>query len=149
MLCIDLLGSPTKYRIIAYYVPPSLKDNDITVFSNFYETSKLLTCDATIIVCGDFNIPSNIKLSRFSEIMTKNGFTQHVDSPTRKNNILDLVFVNDDFAVSSLNVGPPFSTSDHSSISFNIVYLPPVCHVSLVSPNTDIMMLTYNLYVKI
>ena len=37
--------------------------------------------------------------------------------------MLDLVFVNDDFAVSGVVVGPPFSTSDHNSVSFRLVYL--------------------------
>ena len=53
--------------------------------------------------------------------MMENGFTQYVNSPTRGDHVLDLVFVNDDFAVSGVEVGPSFSTSNHNSISFNLV----------------------------
>ena len=69
-------------------------------FLNFFEGGHLLDCDASIIVCGDFNIPSNRKLSRFLDLMTERGFNQCVNTPTRDSNILDLVFVIDSFAVS-------------------------------------------------
>ena len=51
--------------------------------------------------------------------------------PTRVNNILDLD-LNDDFVVSGLTValGPPFSTSDHNSVSLSLVFLPPITHPS-------------------
>ena len=84
---------------------------------DFFQMSNVLSCDASIIVCGDFNIPSNRKLSKFLDIMIEKGFNQYVDVPTRDNRILDLVFVNDDFEISGVNVGPPFSTSDHNSIN--------------------------------
>ena len=102
--------------MLACYVPPSISDSDAVEFLNFFELSNVLSCDASIIVCGDFNIPSNRKLSKFLDIMIERGFNQYVDVPTRDNSILDLVFVNDDFAISGVNVGPPFSTSDHNSI---------------------------------
>ena len=124
MMCIDLVGSLIKYRLIACYTPPSLGDDCIVEFLNFWENGRLLDCIASIIVCGDFNIPSNRKLSRFLDLMSERGFNQCVNSPTRDSNILDLVFVNDSFAVSDVVVGPPFSISDHNSIDFNIVFLP-------------------------
>ena len=130
LLCIDLLGSPIKYRLVACYVPPCLNDDVIIDFLNFFETSNILPCNSTTIVRGDFNIPSNRKLTEFHDVMIENGFTQYVNSPTRGDHVLDLVFVNDDFAVSDVEVGPPFSTSDHNSINFNLVYLPPASSMS-------------------
>ena len=65
MLCIDFLGSPVKYRLIVCYVPPSVSDEIITRFSNFFETSRIMVRNATTIICGDFNLPSNRKLSSF------------------------------------------------------------------------------------
>ena len=38
------------------------------------------------------------------------------------NNILDLVFVNDQYALFDLEVIEPFCTSDHSSVVFKLVY---------------------------
>ena len=51
-----------------------------------------------------------------------NGFTQCVTSPTRSSNILDLVFVSDPLLISTIDVVPPFSTSDHNAIKFELVY---------------------------
>ena len=81
MLCIDFVGSPIKYRLISCYVPPSIPDDCIDKFLNFFQTSLLISCDASVLVCGDFNIPSNKKLSGFLDVMTELGFNQYVDSP--------------------------------------------------------------------
>lgn len=48
-----------------------------------------------------------------------------VDVPTRENNILDIVLCNDPLLICDVCVGPPFSTSDHETVSciinFNVV----------------------------
>ena len=110
IVCIDLVGSSIEYRLIACYTPPSLGDDYIAELLNFCEGGRLLDCDASIIVCGDFNIPSNRKLSRFLDLMSERGFNLCVNSPTRVSSLLDLVFVNFSFAVSDVVVGPPLST---------------------------------------
>ena len=125
LMCIDLIGSPLKYRLIVCYVPPSLNNDAINEFIGLFDSGSILPANSTTIICGDFNIPSNNKLNGFLDVMTENGFTQYVDSPTRGDNVLDLVFVNDDFAVTDVNVIPPFSTSDHNSVSFNLTFLSP------------------------
>ena len=45
-----------------------------------------------------------------------NGLHQIIDSPTRKNNILELIIINDPLIVSELIVCPPIGNSDHNSI---------------------------------
>ena len=46
-------------------------------------------------------------------------------------NILDLVLSNDPFAISDTSVGPPFSTSDHNMITFNLLNdIGPNCLVN-------------------
>ena len=54
--------------------------------------------------------------------MLFNGFTQCVTSPTRSSYILQLVFVSDPLLISTIDVVPPFSTSDHNAIKFELVY---------------------------
>ena len=130
LLCFDLLGSPLNYRLIVCYVPPSFNNDVLNEFIGLFEIGGILKLNSTSIICGDFNIPSNNKLSGFLDVMIEHGFTQYVNSPTRGDHFLDLVFVNDDFAVNDVNVGPPFSTSDHNSITFNLVYLRPAPHSS-------------------
>ena len=108
IICIDLLGSPIKYRLIACYVPPNLNVDTATQFLNIFESDCMISTNATTIICGDFKLPSNRGLSRFCEALVEKGFSQYVNSPTRGDNSLDLVFVNDDFAVSGVVVGPHF-----------------------------------------
>jgi len=50
----------------------------------------------------------------FVNFMLSNGFTQGVSTPTRENNILDLVFANEPILLSSIRVSTPFSSSDHN-----------------------------------
>jgi hypothetical protein len=79
------------------------------------------------LILGDFNLPgvdwetlssSNYgKQRQFMRIFTKRGYKQMVGTPTRGDNILDLVFADDSTLVSSLKVCGPFSTSDHCVIS--------------------------------
>jgi len=49
-----------------------------------------------------------------------NGFSQVVQSATRKNNCLDLVFSNEPLAMYNVNVLHPFSTSDHCQVEFSV-----------------------------
>ena len=50
-----------------------------------------------------------------------NGFSQVVNQPTRMNNKLDIVLTNEPLTVHSVNVEPPFGTSDHCRVDFTIV----------------------------
>jgi len=49
------------------------------------------------------------------------GFLQLINSSTRNENVLDLLFTNDEQLISDCDIIPPFSSSDHDSIQFNIV----------------------------
>ena len=46
---------------------------------------------------------------------------QHVDKPTRGNNILDLVLTSEEGMVSDLAVEEPLNTSDHSTVFFKLI----------------------------
>ena len=49
-------------------------------------------------------------------------YTVHTAAPTRLNNLLDLVFVNDPLIMSNIEVVSPFSTSDRSVVNIDILY---------------------------
>ena len=83
------------------------------------------------IIIGDFNLPdidwkfpnknyTNTTYSSFLEALTINSFQQFVFSPTRNNNILDLIFCNTKSFISKLCINEPFGplnhTSDHCSL---------------------------------
>ena len=89
-MCIDFVGSPLKYRLIVCYVPPSLNNDAINEFIGLFDSGNILPTNSTTIICGDFNIPSNNKLSCCLDVMIEQGFTKFVNSPTRGDHILDL-----------------------------------------------------------
>ena len=78
LMCIDFAGSPLKYRLIVCYVPPSLNNDATDEFIGLFDSGNILPANSTTIICGDFNIPSNNKLSGFLDVMIEQGFTQFV-----------------------------------------------------------------------
>ena len=62
--------------------------------------------------------------------MVDNGLHQLNESPTRDDNILDLVFVNDPLIVDNLEVGPHLGNSDHNTVMFDLL-------VNTVPESTD------------
>ena len=83
-------------------------------------------------IVGDFNCPdidwnwcrtpSNAISQRLYNFIMADGFVQFVDKPTHGNNILDLVLTNEPSWLESINVESPFSSSDHESIMFKVVF---------------------------
>jgi spore coat polysaccharide biosynthesis protein SpsF (cytidylyltransferase family) len=47
---------------------------------------------------------------------------QHVKEPTRGNRILDVVLTNESNAVIRISNDPPFSTSDHNIVKFDLLF---------------------------
>lgn len=107
-----------------------------STFSSNYSLSKLLSYftdllhpDALdispVMIVGDFNLPlidwfthishRDGQHEIFLEFMTDNYFTQFVEYPTRKDNILDLLFTNVPI-VHECNVIGRFSGSNHNMV---------------------------------
>ena len=80
---------------------------------------------------GDFNLPSvdwanggfpgSHEYLNVCDSIFDYGLHQIVDSPTRKNYLLDLIIINDLLIVSELIVFPPIGNSDHNSIQFDLL----------------------------
>jgi hypothetical protein len=89
------------------------------------------------LLVGDFNFPEitwspftwPARCDQFMEAILDIGFTQHVLMPTRvtvdTQNILDLVFSNEEFMVDNVEVKEGFGTSDHSSVRFDCFCYAP------------------------
>jgi len=78
----------------------------------------LLSCDQSLIICGDFNIhvnkPHDTVAVRFSSIMDTFGLTQHVNFPTHvSGNTLDLIITRDLDNIRVLGVHDSDYASDH------------------------------------
>ena len=136
--CIDLLDISTlnSFRIINIYIPPNFRN--IINFNSFLDIlAEFIEIDFPFLIIGDFNVPKidwshSINNNKFPTSSTEKAIIdfalihqlkQHVAFPTRKNNILDLLFTASDTAVYDLTSNPPFGLdkhSDHISFSFSI-----------------------------
>jgi hypothetical protein len=56
----------------------------------------------------------------FLTYFLSNDFVQLVNFPTRENNILDVILVDDPFLIADVIPDVPFGSSDHISIHFNL-----------------------------
>ncbi len=90
----------------------------------------------TVTVVGDLNLPSvdwnvytcdsngveNVVLDCF----LRNNLTQFVETPTRGENILDLVLCNDFECIRDISVGSQFMNTDHRMVDFSLVFDKPI-----------------------
>lgn len=122
-LVLDIVF-PIKMRLIIVYFAPSSLISDSETLVEFL--SLYSCCTFPVIILGDFNLPDidwSVLSARngHSEVLVQfcinSMFHQVVDFPTRKNNILDLVMVNEPDMVKSVKSLPPFCGGDHSLIS--------------------------------
>jgi hypothetical protein len=126
MCCFDILYNRTTVRFINVYRPPDCSPAEYLVESLCNE----MRTRGPIVVTGDFNCPG-IDWDRFTaprdgtqdkilDFFVSAGFSQLVKEPTRGNNILDVVCCNEPLIICNLEVLQPFSTSDHSQVTFTV-----------------------------
>ena len=109
------------------YRPPNLNRDDSKLL--WSEINKASQSNKVCIV-GDINYPNidwtyqigDNESDEFLEVVLDNFLIQYVNSPTRGNNILDLVFSNKDNIISNVEISSELGNSDHKSITFNLLY---------------------------
>ena len=158
LLCFDLLFSTTTVRFFVVYRPPNgggdtvALDNMHLLIACFKEYSVAVE---TSIIVGDFNLPKvNWQMSschgdgvskQFLNFVTTRGYYQFVSFPTREDNILDLIFANDEQIINSVLPRPPLGHSDHCIIDFNVV-VKCVKSSETLDNTTEINRKLYNWY---
>jgi len=83
-----------------------------------------------------FIYPENFLYRSAAEFVCNHGLTQLVDTPTRGNNILDLVLCSDVLCCDSVCLLPPIGTSDHAVVSMSLC----VSFVALMVTKQDLTM---------
>ncbi|CAH8626797.1 unnamed protein product [Schistosoma haematobium] len=104
------------------YRQPNASIDEIAVLSEVFTLASSLSFTGKLI-CGDFNMPEiswlPVKAPRryesFIECLELGQWTQYVDSPTRHQNILDLVFTSG-LIPNTLYIGKKFPGSDHNIV---------------------------------
>ncbi|KAF2357940.1 Endonuclease/exonuclease/phosphatase [Trinorchestia longiramus] len=121
------LGQTTK--IVLVYRNPNctaIKDDE------FYDCLDIiLSTPHETLIMGDFNLPhinwtsrqSQAPGSKFIDLLNTNSLQQHVNEPTRGNNILDLVMTTTDLSINGLEVTDKIG--DHQMIDFSLEVQDP------------------------
>ncbi len=88
-----------------------------------------VACSVSIV--GDFNLPginwdnSLCPQDGIHDVLfdnfVGNSLLQYVNSPTRNDNILDLVFCSDENSIFDVSVTQPFANSDHMSVTYKLL----------------------------
>ncbi|MGL5707390.1 MAG: reverse transcriptase domain-containing protein [Aeromonas sp.] len=125
----SILIARTPTLIGCVYIPPG-NTKSIDDINTLFHT---LSCTPynSIFICGDFNLPDinwisptcSPKFKPLLETLKILGWTQHVTSPTRGSNILDLVFSCNIQNVVTI-IGPKFPGSDHRMLLSTIPHSP-------------------------
>ena len=121
------------------YRPPNADHEFLQEFSRFLQCAKESKCK-NVIILGDFNYPLIQWLdgSGFSDVSTDNNFTdvlqeaglfQLINSPTRGQNVLDLLLTTNEYLIDHISVTDDDYTcvkSDHKAITADIKHLRKV-----------------------
>ncbi|KAK6032262.1 endonuclease/exonuclease/phosphatase family protein, partial [Ostertagia ostertagi] len=126
-IAVDVALPDPCIRIVPIYRPPSSPPSINEQLGKL--VSDLAAVSIPVLVVGDFNIPEfdwvqwnnirDISHPLFDTFAT-HGFKQYVDHPTRGNNLLDLLFSNDEELIRDVSVKSPIGHSDHFCVSFKI-----------------------------
>ena len=119
------LQCSVMFKIILLYRPPnSTLTEDEILIDNLFD---LCLSNTHLILLGDFNLDvnwaqgkaNNINSRKFLELFECCGLVQQVEEPTRGDVILDIILTSAPI-LDNVSVLPPFVSSDHNLISFEI-----------------------------
>ena len=125
-VCFDLIESDLRFLVI--YRPPEHNVQLMNSICLYIESC--CKDNKTLIVIGDLNcgnidwvnhtVKGDESQVHFYNTVIGLGFTQFIDLPTRGDNILDVLLVNDPQLISNISIDEPFSTSDHATVNFKV-----------------------------
>jgi len=144
----DIVCRPRKYRFMLVYRRP---ENGAAAAAAADKLCNIMgqqmNRNGPNILLGDFNCP-NIDWtyghapSQCAEIpiynfCNNNGFSQCVADATRGTNTLDIVCCDEPILMSSICVQPPFSSSDHDCVDFELVLPSSELSGDISRPSTE------------
>ena len=120
--------SGKKLAITLTYRPPA---QPVQTDSDLFDQISEISDTHEAVIMGDFNLPTakwgtSLTSHHGHELysnLKESSLTQFVQSPTRNNHILDLVFGTNEDLIDKLEVGEEFCNSDHREITFSINFM--------------------------
>ena len=133
LLLKDNLGKKIVIGLI--YRPPA---QPVPTDREIYEQISEICNNEDTVLMGDFNLPvqkwgEQINCHNGQDLyanLQESSLTQLVHSPTRGNNILDLVLTTNSDLIENLIVDEEFSKSDHRAITFNLKFKSKKSNIS-------------------
>lgn len=135
---VRLIGKQeTGLNIGVCYRPPA---SDNTLNELLFTRIRQSCSGGKTLVMGDFNYPAidwdlvkaqGKEEEAFLDAINDSFLLQYVNNPTRGNAVLDLVLCNDPDRIRNVEVKEPLGTSDHYTISFDVLW--QVTNLSLKS----------------
>ena len=114
VIFLQLETHSKKIVIGLIYRPPT---HNINSNRKLYDKIIKVNNSFESVIFGDFkSLKSQMSHDLYNNLL-KSSLSQHLNQPTRSDNILDLIFSTNDGLVSNVNTGPEFSTSDHKIVS--------------------------------
>ena len=146
-LCVKLISASRRVNIVIVYRPPP------RATALFFDElgalwDDLVSLPGQLIVCGDVNCPGDTAGAvdwRLGVVLGDRGLQQCVTSPTRSENLLDVVISD-----TSSNIVSSFSTSDvdfsdHRLVNFNIA-APIMCAAATTFTYIDLKRVDMNTF---
>ena len=124
----ELVINKEKFVLGVIYRPPS---SDMIYFNSMLDLINLMCAtfkNNNVILFGDFNLPfikwidfvpvhSDVMSVQFLDCVLSNSLNQIVKSPTRLNNILDLIFFKNFYLKPAVCLTLPFVDTDHEFLN--------------------------------
>ncbi|MGE5822757.1 MAG: reverse transcriptase domain-containing protein [Nitrososphaerota archaeon] len=117
-------GRENEITVGVCYKSPNADDNEMNELYKSISTASR----GQVLIMGDFNFPnidwdtldSDAEGSKFIDLILDNYLSQHVKSPTREKNILDLVIVSNDSMINRVEVRERLGISDHNVLTWEL-----------------------------
>jgi ribonucleases P/MRP protein subunit RPP40 len=124
--CQISTGSNSDLYIGVVYKSPSAAESEIKELHSALRNISV----KDVVIMGDFNYPGINWITldcdsgcvEFLDLVQDTFLTQHVLTPTRENNILDLVLSSEEGMVEDLQVLEHLANSDHNIVKFKLVH---------------------------
>ena len=133
LLWLELFSQTGPLLFGAFYRPPNCA---LSVLNSLNYSLLSIRTKYPIVLCGDFNLPhvdwltvspsiSSPVTTLLCSIVNDNFLSQMVNFPTRQDNILYLILVNDTNIVSRVHPVDSLPGTDHEAIYFEASTVPP------------------------
>jgi len=131
-VCVFLQCRPIDHQVMTVMHAPAIHAKITKLYNKIWKHQ--------IFQNGDLNLPKINWLNfsgsgdathqKFLSFLIKSSYEQLVTFPTRNCNILDVILTNMLSLFGMVNADTPLSTSDHSSVKFELVFDSRCCCIS-------------------